>query len=226
MALLVALAGTPEKPYIQLPNIPAGAGVLRCPAFAFAFALRTTNVELIIIAAVAGMAGMTGLTCMPANRGVIGLHNTIPWRIPEDMAHFKATTMGHPLIMGRKTYLSLGAPLPGRRNIVVSANPRFRPHPDCLSALSLPAAVGLCANADKAFVIGGEQLYRAALPLADTLILTLIDREYEGDAFFPDFADLPFRLVDSRPLGAAVPARVNTYRREAPAPRSGDFQIG
>lgn len=168
--------------------------------------------ELIIIAAVAGM------TCMPANRGVIGLHNTIPWRIPEDMAHFKATTMGHPLIMGRKTYLSLGAPLPGRRNIVVSANPRFRPHPDCLSAASLPAALKLCANADKVFVIGGEQLYRSALPLADTLILTLIDEEYEGDAFFPDFADLPFRLVDSRPLGAAVPARVNTYRRVEAVP--------
>lgn len=179
--------------------------------------------ELIIIAAVAGMTGIAGI---PANRGVIGLHNTIPWRIPEDMAHFKATTMGHPLIMGRKTYLSLGGPLPGRRHIVVSANPHFRPHPDCLSALSLPAAVALCADADKVFVIGGEQLYRAALPLADTLILTLIDREYEGDAFFPDFADLPFRLVDSRPLGAAVPARVNTYRRAAPVPRSGDFQIG
>ena len=174
--------------------------------------------ELIIIAAVAGMAGLTGMTCMPANRGVIGLHNTIPWRIPEDMAHFKATTMGHPLIMGRKTYLSLGGPLPGRRNIVVSANPRFRPHPDCLSALSLPAAVDLCAGADKVFVIGGEQLYSAALPLADTLILTLIDEEYEGDAFFPDFADLPFRLVDSRPLGAAVTANVNTYRRVEAVP--------
>jgi dihydrofolate reductase len=166
-------------------------------------------VELIIIAALAGMA---------ANRRVIGLHNTIPWRIPEDMAHFKATTMGHPLIMGRKTYLSLGAPLPGRRNIVVSANPRFQPHPDCLTAASLPAALALCGDADKVFVVGGEQLYRAALPLADTLILTLIDGDYEGDAFFPDFSDLLFRLVDSRPLGAAVPARVNTYRRTTAVP--------
>ncbi len=174
--------------------------------------------ELIIIAALAGMAGTAG---NPANRRVIGRHNTIPWRIPEDMAHFKATTMGHPLIMGRKTYLSLGAPLPGRRNIVISANPRFRPHPDCLTAASLPAALALCGGADKVFVVGGEQLYRAALPLADTLILTLIDQEYEGDTFFPDFSDLPFRLVDSRPLGAAMPARVNTYRRTTAVPHAG-----
>lgn len=179
--------------------------------------------ELIIIAALADMVGTAG---SPANRRVIGLHNTIPWRIPEDMAHFKATTMGHPLIMGRKTYLSLGAPLPGRRNIVVSANPRFRPHPDCLSAASLPAAVALCSGEDKVFIIGGEQLYRAALPLADTMILTLIDQEYEGDAFFPNFSDLTFRLVDSRPLGAAVPARVNTYRRTATVPHAGGSGVG
>ena len=94
--------------------------------------------ELIIIAA------------MAANR-VIGCNNTIPWQIPEDMAHFKATTMGHPLIMGRKTYESIGAPLPGRINIVVSANPRFRPHPECIVAASLFEAIRLCAGRGKGF---------------------------------------------------------------------------
>jgi dihydrofolate reductase len=156
--------------------------------------------ELIIIAA------------MAANR-VIGYHNTIPWQIPEDMAHFKATTMGHPLIMGRITYESLGQPLPGRRIIVVSGNPDFRPHPDCTAVASLTAAIACCADADKAFVAGGEQIYRAALPLAQTLILTVIGRDYVGDAFFPDFSGYPFVLVDRRDLPAALPVVIETYRR-------------
>lgn len=161
--------------------------------------------ELIIIAA------------MAANR-VIGCHNTIPWRIPEDMAHFKATTMGHPLIMGRKTYASIGQPLPGRRIIVVSGNPDFRPHPDCTAVASLTAAIACCADADKAFVAGGEQIYRAALPLAQTLILTVIGRDYAGDVFFPDFSDYPFVLIDRRDLPAALPVVIETYRRRTDDP--------
>lgn len=160
------------------------------------------TVELIIIAA------------MAANR-VIGRHHTIPWHIPEDMAHFKATTLGHPVIMGRTTYTSIGSPLPGRDNIVVSRDPRFRPHPDCTVVASLQAAIARCQSAPRAFVIGGEQLYRAALPLAQTLILTRIDREYEGDTFFPDFSDQPFTLVDRRPLAASVPLTIETYHRKA-----------
>jgi len=156
--------------------------------------------ELIIIAA------------MAANR-VIGFHNTIPWRIPEDMAHFKATTMGHPLIMGRKTYASIGQPLPGRRIIVVSRNPRFRAQPNCTVVASLTAAIDCCADADKAFVAGGEQIYRAALPLAQTLILTVIGHDYVGDAFFPDFSGYPFVLIDRRDLPAALPVVIETYRR-------------
>jgi dihydrofolate reductase len=164
--------------------------------------------ELILIAA------------MAANR-VIGHRNSIPWRIPEDIHFFKAVTMGHPLIMGRKTYDSIGRPLPGRKMIVVSANPLYRAHPDCTVVSSLDAAIALCADAEKVFVIGGEQLYRAALPLAHTLILTLIDGVYEGDTYFPDFADQPFLLVDSRVLAASVPLTINTYRRIEPAPHPG-----
>jgi len=156
--------------------------------------------ELIIIAA------------MAANR-VIGCHHTIPWQIPEDMAHFKATTMGHPLIMGRKTYASIGQPLPGRRIIVVSGNPGFRPHPACTVVASLTAAIDCCADAEKAFVAGGAQIYRAALPLAQTLILTVIGRDYVGDVFFPDFSAYPFVLVDRRDLPAALPVVIETYRR-------------
>jgi len=157
-------------------------------------------VELIIIAAIA------------ANR-VIGRHNTIPWQIPEEMAHFKTTTMGYPLIMGRKTYLSIGGPLPGRRCIVVSATPAFNPHPECEKVASLESAIGLCAMTSKAFVIGGSRLYEAALPLADTLIISWIGKEFEGDAYFPDFSDQPFVQVESRILAAALPVTISTYRR-------------
>lgn len=160
--------------------------------------------ELILIAA------------MAANR-VIGRNNAIPWQIPEEMAHFKKTTMGHPLIMGRKTYASIGGPLPGRRNIIVTASPSFQPHPDCTVAVSLAQAITLCAGAEKVFVIGGAQLYQAALPLAHTLILTVIGKDFEGDTFFPDFSDQPFLLVDSRELTASVPLTIKIYQRvEAP----------
>ncbi|MCL2789564.1 MAG: dihydrofolate reductase [Desulfobulbus sp.] len=165
--------------------------------------------ELIVIAA------------MAANR-VIGLHNTIPWRIPEEMAHFKATTMGYPVIMGRKTYQSIDGSLPGRRVIVVSANPAFRPHPDCTVVASLADAIDRCAGAAKAFIAGGERLYREALPLADTLILTLIEQDYAGDVFFPDFSTLPYVCVERKVLPAAVPLTVATYRRQGcPAVGSG-----
>ena len=154
--------------------------------------------ELIIIAAIA------------ANR-VIGRHHTIPWHIAEDMAHFKATTMGHPLIMGRHTYTSIGGPLPGRRCVVVSRTAAFQPHPACTKVESLQQALSLCADAAKVFVIGGGQLYQAALPLADTLLLSWLDWEVEGDVFFPAFDHLGFVLVDSRPLAPGV--TLSTYRR-------------
>ncbi len=158
--------------------------------------------ELIIIAA------------MAANR-VIGCHNTIPWHIPEDMAHFQRTTMGHTLIMGRKTYESLPGPLAGRRNIVLSANPGFRPHPDCEKAASLGEALALCQGTEKVFIIGGVQLYRDTLPIAHTLILTVIGKAFPGDIFFPDFSDLPWRLIDSRKIAADLPLTVMTYMRTA-----------
>lgn len=149
---------------------------------------------------------------MAGNR-VIGCNNAIPWHIPEDMAHFQATTLGHTLIMGRKTYDSIGGPLPGRRNIVVSATPGFRPHPRCVVAASLEQAISQCQQAEKVFVIGGEQLYRQALPLAQTLILTVIEKEFQGDAWFPDFSDLPFVLIERRPLTMTPPVTVFIYRR-------------
>jgi len=125
------------------------------------------------------------IAAMSANR-VIGREQGIPWHIPAEQRHFRESTWGHPVIMGRKTFDSLGKPLPGRRNIVIS---RRGPHAmaGCETSPSLEAALALCAGVDKVFIIGGEQLYAQALPVTDTIILTTIAREVEGDALFPAF---------------------------------------
>ena len=120
---------------------------------------------------------------------VIGIDNRLPWQLPEDMKFFRETTRGKPVIMGRKTWESLPAafrPLPGRLNIVVSRNPGFEA-PGASVVASLPEALAAAGDAEIAFVIGGAELYRQALPLADRLLLTEIDQAYDGDAFFPEF---------------------------------------
>jgi len=119
-----------------------------------------------------------------AKNGVIGKSSAIPWRLPEDLQRFKALTMGHPIIMGRKTWLSLGRPLPGRRNIVISRDGDYSA-PGAEVAVSLAAAVAACADVDEVFVIGGAEIYAQALPLADCLQLTEIARDFAGDTHFP-----------------------------------------
>ena len=113
----------------------------------------------------------------------IGLRNALPWRLPEDLAFFKRTTSGHAIIMGRKTFDSIGRPLPNRRNIVVTRNPAWL-HQGVEPALSLADAVRLAGDGE-AFVIGGSQIYAEVLPLASKLIVTEIDADFECDAFFP-----------------------------------------
>jgi dihydrofolate reductase len=119
-----------------------------------------------------------------ARNGVIGKDNAMPWKIPGEQAYFKRVTMGHPIIMGRKTWESIGRPLPGRRSIVVSRNAAFSA-PGAEVVHDLQAAMALCAGAAETFVIGGAELYRLALPLADRLLITEIDRDFDGDTFFP-----------------------------------------
>lgn len=121
-----------------------------------------------------------------AANGVIGSSNALPWRLPEDLKRFRALTLGHPVIMGRKTFESIGRPLPGRRNIVVTRNADFAAA-GCETAASLEAALAACADAEgEVFVIGGAQIYAAALPLAQRLYLTEIRRPFAGDARLPD----------------------------------------
>ncbi len=120
-----------------------------------------------------------------ARNNAIGQANRMPWHLPADLAHFKRTTLGHPVIMGRRTWESIGRPLPGRRNIVVSRTPGFRP-PGAETAFSLDDAWRAAEGSDEAFVIGGAQLYAEALPQADRIYLTDVVAEVPGDTFFPD----------------------------------------
>ena len=118
-----------------------------------------------------------------AANGIIGAAGKIPWHISADLKRFKRLTLGHPVVMGRKTYDSLGKPLPGRRNIVLTRGPAI-PGVECFA--SLDAALATC-QAETVFIIGGAELYRQALPLADTLLLTHVHRQVAGDTRFPDF---------------------------------------
>jgi dihydrofolate reductase len=134
----------------------------------------THNPRLSLIAAVAA-------------NGVIGSDNALPWRLAEDLKRFRALTMGHPVIMGRKTFESIGRPLPGRRNIVISRNAGYKAG-GCEVATSLSAALDSCrAGSNEIFVIGGAQIYAEALPQARRLYLTEIRRDFAGDARFPPF---------------------------------------
>lgn len=122
---------------------------------------------------------------MALNR-TIGVNNTLPWRCPEDLKHFKTLTMGHHMIMGRKTFDSIGKPLPGRTTVVVTRNQELKIE-GCIMAHSLPDAIAACAGDDEIFIVGGAELYAQALPLADTLYLTEIQQDVSGDAHFPAF---------------------------------------
>ncbi|MBL8921956.1 MAG: dihydrofolate reductase [Myxococcaceae bacterium] len=135
-----------------------------------------------------------GLVVAVARRGAIGKNNALPWRIPEDLRHFKAVTLHHAVIMGRATWESLGKPLVERRNIVVSRT--LREAPGAEVAPSLDAALALARTSDPLpMIIGGARLYAEALPLATRLFLTQIDRDVEADTFFPPWEPSEWREV-------------------------------
>jgi len=152
------------------------------------------------------------IAAMAANR-TIGKDNRMPWHIPEELAFFKQTTMGYPMVMGRKTFETFSAPLPGRRHIVLSHNPAYQPA-GAEATRSLAEAITLCQESAKVFVIGGAQVFEKALATATTILLTTIHREYAGDVFFPNFTEEEFRLADSVDYpNATIPFTVNTYQR-------------
>ncbi len=131
------------------------------------------------------------IAAMAQNR-IIGRNNALPWQLPADLKRFKALTMGHPVLMGRKTHESIGKPLPGRCNLVITRN-RSYSAPGCEVVHSLDAALAACRGTPEVFVIGGAELYREALPRAQRLELTEIHAAFEGDAAFPPFASERWR---------------------------------
>lgn len=159
--------------------------------------------ELVLVAAV-------------ARNGVIGADGGLPWSVPEDMKHFRAVTTGHAIIMGRKTFESIGRALPNRRNIVLSRDPTAR-FAGCESAATLEDAIALARTSDASpRIIGGAMIYALAMPLATDLWLTELDRDVEGDAHFPDFRREAFEIVEER-AGETPGVRFVHYRLREPA---------
>ena len=151
---------------------------------------------------------MISLIAAVARNRALGKDGQLLWHLPEDMKHFRETTCGKPVVMGRKTWESLPEkfrPLPGRQNIVVSRDPAYKAHGADLAG-SLEGALALAGGAEEVFVIGGEQLYRAALPFADRLYLTEVELEPEADAFFPELNPAVWQEVERRASGESMPA--------------------
>jgi dihydrofolate reductase len=144
------------------------------------------------------------LAAMAQNR-IIGNNNAIPWRLPHDLKHFKELTMGHPIIMGRKTHESIGRLLPGRTSIIITRQPDYEV-PGALVARSIGEALGICSQTksgegehldqvNECFVIGGADIFQQMLPLCDRIYITEIHRDFEGDAYFPEFDRNDWREV-------------------------------
>ena len=167
------------------------------------------------------MNTIISLIASVTRNGAIGRDGGLVWQDAADLRHFRDTTMGCPVVMGRRTWQALPAhvrPLPGRHNVVVTRNADFAAAgADCVP--SLDAALTLLQGSARVYVIGGAQLYAQALPLADELVLTEIDATLDGDTFFPIWSALDFAEVERRPgLDAAgVPYSFVTYRRRGPA---------
>ena len=142
------------------------------------------------------------LVAAVAANGIIGVNGRLPWHFPEELKHFKEVTLGHPVIMGRRTWESLKGPLPGRRNIVVTHTPGYQAS-GALVADSLESALALCAGAPKAMVIGGSRLFEESLPNAYGLELTEIHRDYQGDTWFPKYDRSKWREIKREARTAA-----------------------
>ncbi len=156
-----------------------------------------------------------------AANNVIGRDNQLPWHLPQDLKYFKAITLGKPIIMGRKTYESIGRPLPGRTNIVITRNPQWRAADGVLVVSSLEQALTqaelLVAADDEVMIIGGAALYRAALSQVERIYLTRIGVEVEGDAWFPELDATEWQLVSVQDgeADAALLHQFLVYQRSA-----------
>lgn len=132
------------------------------------------------------MPASLSLICAMDQNQLIGSNNALPWHLPADLAFFKKTTLGKPIVMGRKTYESIGRPLPGRQNIIITRNPEFKAE-GCDTCTSIDQAIELAGDQNEVMLIGGASLYQQTIDLAQYLYLTRIHHQFEGDAWFPEF---------------------------------------
>jgi len=137
---------------------------------------------------------MISLIAAMASNRVIGINNTLPWHLPADFKHFKAVTMGKPILMGRKTYESIGRPLPGRTNIIITHNPSYVAE-GCHVVNSIEQALTLTENDAEVMVIGGASFYQQTLPIAQRIYLTIIHHDFDGDAHFVKYDESIWREV-------------------------------
>lgn len=141
----------------------------------------------------------------------IGIENRLPWKAPADMRRFRALTMGHPVIMGRKTYESIGRPLPGRKNVVITRQIDFLVR-GCTVVHDLPSAFAACEGADECFVLGGETLFRDTISVADRLYLTIVRVRIGGDARFPEIPG-EFTMTSRETVEDVLPLEFLVYER-------------
>jgi len=164
---------------------------------------------------------LVSLIVAAAANDVIGVDNRLPWHLPEDLRRFRAITLGKPIVMGRRTHESIGRPLPGRRNIVLSRRPGYAAQ-GCEAAGDLDAALALAGHAEEVMVIGGAALYREALPLAGRIYLTRLHRGFEGDTRFPSLDNADWRAVEREDFPAGGERELGysylTLERRAGAP--------
>ncbi len=145
------------------------------------------------------------IAAMAENR-IIGKDGAIPWHIPEDLKRFRELTWGHKIIVGRKTFESIGRPLPGRTTIILTRQLEYRAE-GCMVVHDLAAALAACGSADEVFVCGGAEVYREAMPVADRIYLTVVHGSFPGDTLFPEVPDY-FVEESRRQLSSSVPCEI------------------
>lgn len=138
---------------------------------------------------------LLSIICAMDKNRLIGNNNQLPWHLPADLVLFKKNTLGKPIIMGRKTFDSIGRPLPGRQNIVVTSNPHWSAE-GCDTANTIDQALGLANSADEVMLIGGASLYEQTIEIADILYLTIINHAFAGDTWFPEFDQSQWKIAE------------------------------
>ena len=146
---------------------------------------------------------------------IIGQAGALPWHLPADLQWFKRHTMGHSLLMGRRTFEAIGPPLPGRRTIVVSRNPNYRA-PGCIVANDIPTAIAAAKPAEQLFVCGGGEIYQQTIDLAERIYLTELDIDVTGDTFFPEFCEHEFEIVSREQRFEPFHCRFTIFQRKHP----------